>query len=577
VTLAARLLLAFGFVAVLATALVGVSVRSASREIIEGDFESRIDAAAAGVGQELGVVARELSGRVAKQCKYDPMVDRALLALQRAKGDVSAVDFEALTFLRYAVPDRAQLDEVADLIVVASDGTILGAADVGQVGTRDARLAALLKMPAGVPRLRTRASAAAPWLMEVHCTDTKGGVTVGLVAARRFTDILDRIGTAYRLKLTVLEPGAPVPRSDDASSVRAVDFSTVAGLKVVAAVPRAQLNGPLASLDSRIPLSGAAALAVAIALAIVLSRSLSRPIAALARETREVVSGEPKHVTGHGGKEIAALAEAFNKTIDELTAMRRRLAVSERIAARREVARHIAHEIKNPLAPIRAAVETLRRLRMRDDPAFDEYFEEATATVLGEVHRIANIVTEFTRFNRMPPPNPEPIDLGQVARGVVTLHASEPDGSAAPGPPRVDLALEPMPKVMADRDQMVQVLTNLVQNGLDSASAVRPDPRVTVSIGPIPDAKVRIVVRDNGPGVPDEFLPRLFEPYATTKEKGTGLGLAIVQRIVFEHGGEITYRKAQKAGAVFEIVLPVAGPPLLERPPSLDATGKPGG
>jgi C4-dicarboxylate-specific signal transduction histidine kinase len=85
---------------------------------------------------------------------------------------------------------------------------------------------------------------------------------------------------------------------------------------------------------------------------------------------------------------------------------------------------------------------------------------------------------------------------------------------------------------------------------------------------------VRIVVRDNGPGVPEEFLPRLFEPYATTKEKGTGLGLAIVQRIVFEHGGEITYRKAQKGGAVFEIVLPVAGPPLLALAPSVEVSGK---
>jgi len=102
---------------------------------------------------------------------------------------------------------------------------------------------------------------------------------------------------------------------------------------------------------------------------------------ALARETREVMGGEPRLVKGRGGKEIKELAGAFNHAIDELTRMRRRLAVIERIAARREVARQIAHEIKNPLAPIRAAVETLRRLRAREDPAFDEYFEEATATV----------------------------------------------------------------------------------------------------------------------------------------------------------------------------------------------------
>ncbi len=129
--------------------------------------------------------------------------------------------------------------------------------------------------------------------------------------------------------------------------------------------------------------------------------------------------------------------------------------------------------------------------------------------------------------------------------------------------------------VSADRDQIIQILTNLIQNGLDAAAAVRPDPRVTVTVGPLPEARVRIVVRDNGPGVPEEFLPRLFEPYATTKEKGTGLGLAIVQRIVFEHGGEIAYRKAEKGGAVFEISLAVAGPPLLTRAPSTETTARP--
>jgi C4-dicarboxylate-specific signal transduction histidine kinase len=129
--------------------------------------------------------------------------------------------------------------------------------------------------------------------------------------------------------------------------------------------------------------------------------------------------------------------------------------------------------------------------------------------------------------------------------------------------------------VSADRDQIIQVLTNLIQNGLDAASAVRPDPRVVVTLGRSGADRVRLVVRDNGPGVPEAMEARLFEPYATTKEKGTGLGLAISQRIVFEHGGEIAYRKGTKGGAVFEVSLPIAGPSLLERPPPTDITGRP--
>ena len=571
-TLAARLLLAFGFVAILASALVGASVRDTSRKLIEHDFNLRIQAAASGVGEELRWESQALNKRLVRLCGHDTFFDKAHLALERARGDVKALDPESWIAFRYAVPEQAEADQLDDLALIAGDGTLLGATTVGRNGVRDARLAALLKQPPGPPSLRPLA-AGGDLSIEVHCARTSNGVTVGIVAARRIAPILDRIGRAYRLQLEALDPRQPVPASNGDHEVSAIDFSEVTGLKVVASVPRDELDRALTALDGSILYTGATVIGVALLIAIGLARSLSRPIVALAHETREVVSGEPKHVRGHGGREIRALAEAFNKTMDELTAMRKRLAATERIAARREVARQIAHEIKNPLAPIRAAVETLRRLRQRDDPAFDEYFEEATITVLGEVHRIANIVTEFTRFNRMPAPNPEPIDLVQVARSVVTLHAF--DEPAASTEARVTLASDPIPPVLADRDQVIQILTNLIQNGLDAAAAVRPDPRVSVTIGPLPDARVRIVVRDNGPGVPEEFLPRLFEPYATTKVKGTGLGLAIVQRIVFEHGGEIAYRKAEKGGAVFEISIPIAGPPLLTRPLTTETTARP--
>lgn len=578
-TLAARLVLAFGLVAILATALVGAAVRSASREIIEDDFDRRIEAARTGVSVELDREAKALRNLIAPLCQHDTFVDKAHLALDRARGDVKALDPGSWIAIRYAVPEQASANGLDDLVLLAGDGTILGATVVGRIGVRDPRLAALIKLPEGPPSLRP-ATAGGETSMEAHCARSTNGVTVGLVGSRRIATLLDRIGGAYFVHLTVLDAGAPVPAGNADMVVRPLDFAAVAGLKVVASVPKDELKTALARLDRSILVAGGTAIGIALIIAIVLARSLSRPIVALARETGEVVSGAPQHVRGRGGREIAALAEVFNRTIDELTAMRKRLAATERIAARREVARQIAHEIKNPLMPIRAAVETLRRLRARDDPAFDDYFEEATSTVLGEVHRIANIVTEFTRFNRMPAPNPEPIDLTQVARGVVRLHASVLDGSESPAPegaPRVELVSEPIPMVSADKDQIIQVLTNLIQNGLDAASATRPDPRVVVTIGSMPRERVRVVVRDNGPGVPEAFLPRLFEPYATTKEKGTGLGLAIVQRIVFEHGGEITYRKATKGGAVFEIVLPVAGPPLLERPPSVEATVRPAG
>jgi len=628
--LAARLLFAFGVVAIIATALVGFTLREASREIIESGFADRIDAAHAGVRQQLAWEAESLRGLLAPLCQHDTFVDKAHLELETARGNPEAMDPGSRIAIRHQVSEQAKALRLDELTLVTGDGLVLGAEDVARIGARDRRLAALLRGPGGdadkkrpgggdadkkrpggaspgtgassssstsgaAPRLRPAAAGGEPSL-EVHCARSGHGVTLGLVGAQRIGPLLARLGAAYGVQLATagVDEGAPPPASTDAQVVRVLELPEVAGLRVVASVSRDPLRQALARHDRDILVTGATVLAIAIVIAVVLARSLSRPIVALARETREVMNGEPRKVQGRGGREIAALAEAFNRTIDELASMRRRLATAERIAARREIARQVAHEIKNPLAPIRAAVETLRRLRDREDPAFDDYFEEATTTVLQEVHRIATIVGEFTRFARLPPPNPEPIDLMEVARRVVTLHAAPGDGGAflppspsspglgdgdrmsdtGKGGPRVELQAEAIPKVSADRDQLVQVLTNLIQNGLDAASAVRPDPRVVVTLGPLPGDKVRLVVRDNGPGVAEEMVPRLFEPYATTKEKGTGLGLAIVQRIVFEHGGEIAYRKATKGGAVFEIWLPVGGPPLLEKP-LVDQTAKP--
>jgi len=225
------------------------------------------------------------------------------------------------------------------------------------------------------------------------------------------------------------------------------------------------------------------------------------------------------------------------------------------VAAWREVARRVAHEVKNPLAPIRAAVETLRRLRARNDPAFDDYFDEATRTVLDEVHRISNIVTEFTSFARLSPPRPADVDLAEAVRDVLQLQR----------PLAGETVLEQVvatgvPTVKADRDQIVQVVMNLVKNAIE-ATKDTPSAKVTVRVDSPAEDHVDISVEDNGPGIAKEIAARLFEPYATTKSEGTGLGLAIAQRIAIEHGGELAHFAPERGtGAVFRLSLPVAGP-----------------
>jgi signal transduction histidine kinase len=462
---------------------------------------------------------------------------------------------------------------------VTGDGQIVSSADASAFGTRDERLGKLVAgSDDGSPELRPASAGGEPTI-EVWCAIHRHGYALGLVGGRRIQSILERVAREHRVKLTLVDPANPPPAPPGDVVTKTMKLDEVDGLVVNATVPRESLTNALARLDREILENGAVAVLVALALAIILARSLAKPLRELAHETREVMKGEPRPVRRRGSKEIRELADTFNQTIEEIGRIKKRLAATERIAARREIARQVAHAIKNPLAPIRAAVETLRRLRNRGDAAFDDYFDEATKTVLEEVHRIANIVGEFTKFSRLPPPKPELMDLVAAGRRVLALHAADPEavktGAKKPTESgRVELVAEDdVPEVMADRDQLVQVLTNLVQNGLDAASTARPDPRVSITIGRLGEDRVRIVVRDNGPGVADEMRDKLFEPYATSKPHGTGLGLAICQRIVVEHGGDIGYRPATKGGAVFEITLPIAGPSLLEK--SMEISSQP--
>ncbi|MBK6512586.1 MAG: HAMP domain-containing protein [Polyangiaceae bacterium] len=578
-SLAFRLALALVIVAVGATAMWGLAVRRTSQRILEAEFDARIESATVEVREALVSEATQLRDLTLPLCKRGTFFDRALTDYERAKGDLAVLQQEtgAQLALRHQVPDEAVARSFDELALVTTDGTILSSSNRPSVGRRDERLGRLIRSSAeGAPQLRPAAAGGEPSI-EVWCARTVHEYTLGLVAARKIAAILDRVGRAHGVTLEPIDPEGDAPPSTARKAVRVMRLPEVPGLAVVATLPRDRLVDALAELDREIFASGGLAALAALLIAVVLGRSLAKPLRELAHETREVVSGEPRPVRVRGGLEIRELARSFNKTIDELGRMKKRLAVTERIAARREIARQVAHEIKNPLAPIRAAVETLRRLRERGDERFDDYFDEATRTVLEEVHRIANIVSEFTKFQRLPAPNPEPMDLVVAARGVVSLHAADPEQVRTGGgdaEPRVELLAEnEVPQVRADKDQIVQVLTNLVQNGLEAAAAVRPDPRVTVTVGRVDDAHVRVVVRDNGPGVSDEMRERLFEAYATSKPTGTGLGLAICQRIVFEHGGEIAYRPATKGGAVFEIRLPINGPTLLAKP--LETTAQP--
>ncbi|HXK18424.1 MAG TPA: ATP-binding protein, partial [Polyangiaceae bacterium] len=482
-----------------------------------------------------------------------PLIDSALIGL--LTDDLPARRLP----ISLRVPKLARALSLDELVVLTSAGEILGSTSPGNVGRRDPELAARVAKAPARAQLQGSGKALAVSTGCVKRDAQHPKLWIGVYAARNLDTLLTRIGRSSGVELS-LEPPQPSPERLQ----RTLSLPEQSGISVTAARSRRALLSTVQELDLTVLLIGSATLASALLITVLLSRGLARPVRDLAEQAQRVIHGDPRPVVARGARELVEAAEAFNRAIADLVTLRKRLAVTERIAARREIARRVAHEIKNPLLPIRASVETLRRLRARNDPAFDDYFDEATRTVLDEVARITNIVGEFTRFARLPAPAPAPFNAEEAVRAVVSLHA-------ATGAP-IDFDAEPCPELIADRDQVVQIVTNLVQNA-QQALADRAQGRVQVRLSREQD-KLVLSVSDNGPGIAPEMRGRLFEPYATTKAEGTGLGLAIVERIVVEHGGEISAGDAAGGGAKFVVKLPLSGPTLLPEAPR-DSTAEP--
>jgi two-component system, NtrC family, nitrogen regulation sensor histidine kinase NtrY len=557
--LAPRLVLAFGFVAALSVAGLGAVVREDQRATETGRFEQEVSSACDRVVAEIGRQAESDRKLVAGACQSGELVDRALIWLE-----AGTLDDERRLALSRLVPEERQAFDLDELLLATADGDRLGQDPMALLNLARSDIAAQVAGDVAHFALRSSADPAKVALTTRCRKPGVGGLAVGLVGARHLGAVLERLGKTLDAAVTLGDP-APATR-DVAQASCALRDAAGASVVVVVSKPKAELLRSLARIDETTVYAALAATTVALLLAVLLARSLGGPIAELAAEARKVASGEARPLRVRGTGEIAELAQAFDTMLVDLDATRRRLDATSRVAAWREVARRVAHEIKNPLAPIRAAVETLRRLRARQDPEFDAYFDQATRTVLDEVARIAGIVTEFTRFARLPPPRPEELDLVEIARQIVQMHEAgaqaEAPASGAPSA-RVALAIEGAPPpVRADRDQIARVLTNLVQNALDAVKDLGEGGRVDLTVGSLDPAQVFVTVSDNGPGLSPAIAPRLFEPYATSKPQGTGLGLAIAQRIAIEHDGELSHiRRAPGGGATFRLVLPVRGPP----------------
>jgi signal transduction histidine kinase len=280
---------------------------------------------------------------------------------------------------------------------------------------------------------------------------------------------------------------------------------------------------------------------------------VTRRVEQLASAAQEVTAGNwNARVEASGGDEVAQLAESFNRMTAELLHQKERLVQAERVAAWRELARRLAHELKNPLFPLQLTVENLLRARQSDSNQFDEVFRESARTLLAEISNLKGIIGRFSEFSRMPQPQLQKVEVNDILRAVSQLFQAQ---LRAPGRPPIACHLDlddELGTIAADTELLHRALSNLVLNAMDAM----PNGGALTLRSQREDGKIIIEVADTGSGMTPEECERIFTPYYTSKQHGTGLGLAIVQSVVSDHGGRIGVQSQPGRGTTFVIELP---------------------
>jgi signal transduction histidine kinase len=539
------------------------SVASRARESYERRLDLAVESTKRRVDERLAADRRVVD----RLCERDFVVDRLLLDLAADRFDPARQS--ELVELVPPLMRSLGLDtlDLIDERHVGGSGVLASGHYSGRTGARDPQLTAAAARAGEAPfayvvRLREDGEAHDARALLTSCVAERDRVRVRVVGGR----VLDAAYVASvspgadEVEVLFGEgAGAPADVPGRRKTIHVFAGADGAPAAVLFAVldDRA-LIAQLAELDRGLLVGGGVAASLALAIGLFLALWLSRPLAALEDAAGRVASGDLETmVTARSGGEAGRALEAFNEMTQTLKKTQRRLLRAERIAAWRDIARRIAHEIKNPLSPIQLSIETMRKTYKKKHPDFDEIFEESTVAILEEVERLRKIVTEFSDFARLPRPKPVELDVRDVAKRVVSLHSGG-DVHVALDAPRE------LPKIMADRDQLTQVLENLVKNAAEATSAAHGGRggRVSVGIEPSPSGGgVVLRIGDDGPGIPEVERQRVFEPYHTTKAGGTGLGLAIVHRIVGDHGGTVEIGDSPLGGAEVIVQLPEAGPP----------------
>jgi signal transduction histidine kinase len=284
-----------------------------------------------------------------------------------------------------------------------------------------------------------------------------------------------------------------------------------------------------------------------------ISKNVTKPIQKLVDGLEIISKGNLDHrIETNAQGEVKFLVDSINNMTASLKENRERALSAERIAVWQDVARIMAHEIKNPLWPIQSSIRSLKRAHQTNRETFDEIFDECTNTIIEEVDILRKIVDEFSQFARMPKPQLSETDLNEILKDTLNLYTNGHDNIEI-----ITNLSENIPKIMGDKEQLsrafINIITNAVQAMLDGGKLTIS---TTIHSSNENSSFVKVIFEDTGIGMSSEVQEKIFQPYFTTKEGGTGLGMAIVHRIITDHNGSIELESKENVGTKLTILLP---------------------
>ncbi|TFG91257.1 MAG: HAMP domain-containing histidine kinase [Candidatus Atribacteria bacterium] len=293
---------------------------------------------------------------------------------------------------------------------------------------------------------------------------------------------------------------------------------------------------------------------IAMSLAVIISGRLTSPLAMLSSRLASVELGKKsEHLSYDGSDEVGDLVRQYNRMVDELDQSAQKLANSEREYAWREMAKQIAHEIKNPLTPMKLNVQQLFKSWTDGVPGFEKKLERFTKNQIEYIDNLSSIASAFSTFAKIPEANPVDLDLLEQIRITLELFKNSENITFRVGSPFAEKIV-----INADKEQINSIFSNLIKNGIQS---ITPGHEGIIKVHlEKKNGIVLISVSDNGSGIPESLKPRIFTPNFTTKSSGTGLGLSIVKRYVENAGGRIWFESESDNGTVFFIEFPLMKP-----------------